>query len=82
MSQAGGLTTGANHRLATISPSQPIDSSGIHLRQGSRERKPSLSDGIAVERIAALDQHEPFKEATEDINKESESRRDLSKRSE
>ena len=43
---------------------------GTHPRQGHRERKASLSDGVAVDRIAALDQQGEFKEVTEELNKE------------
>ena len=43
---------------------------GIHFRQGHRERKPSLSDGVAVDRIAAVDQQEEFKGVTEGLNRE------------
>jgi len=32
--------------------------------------KPSLSDGVPVVRIAALDRQEDFKSATDDINRE------------
>lgn len=46
------------------------DGEGLHFRGGHRSRKPSLSDTVPVERIAALDQQEEFKDATEDINKE------------
>lgn len=40
-----------------------------------RERKNSLSDNVAVNRLAQLDPQEPFKECTEDINREVSMRR-------
>lgn len=46
------------------------DGEGLHYRGGRRNRKPSLSNTVPVERIAALDQEEEFKDATEDLNRE------------
>jgi len=43
---------------------------GLHIRQGPRMRRESLSDCIPVSRIAALDQTEPFPDATRDLNNE------------
>jgi glycerol-3-phosphate O-acyltransferase/dihydroxyacetone phosphate acyltransferase len=43
---------------------------GIHHRHGHRKRKASLSDGVAVDRIAAVDKQEEFKEVTEELNRE------------
>ncbi|KIY50875.1 glycerol-3-phosphate O-acyltransferase [Fistulina hepatica ATCC 64428] len=42
-----------------------------------RVRKPSLSDRIPVKRIAAVDRHEQFPEATSDLNQEAEQRKGL-----
>jgi glycerol-3-phosphate O-acyltransferase / dihydroxyacetone phosphate acyltransferase len=46
-------------------PAQPTED-GPHRR----ERRASLSDGVTVERISALDPREQFKDCTEDINSE------------
>jgi len=43
---------------------------GIHLRHGHRERKASLSDGVTIDRLAAVDRQEEFKEVTEELNRE------------
>jgi glycerol-3-phosphate O-acyltransferase/dihydroxyacetone phosphate acyltransferase len=53
------------------SPKEPAESgspaeSGLHRRQ----RRPSLSDLVPVERIGALDPREQFKDCTVDINSE------------
>ena len=51
--------------------SSPLgEGEGIHLRHGHRSRKASLSDGVAVDRIAAVDPQEEFKEVTEELNRE------------
>jgi len=58
---AGAGVAGAQGRFPSM-PTQP----------GSprRERRASLSDGVMVERIGALDPREQFKDCTEDINNE------------
>ncbi|KAF8077978.1 glycerol-3-phosphate O-acyltransferase [Lyophyllum atratum] len=43
---------------------------GLHLRQGHRERRHSLSDGVPVTRLAEVDRAEPFADATHDLNDE------------
>lgn len=43
------------------------DDTGHH-----RERRASLNNGVAVTRIAQVDKQEPFSEATQDLNKESD----------
>ncbi|KAI0256667.1 glycerol-3-phosphate O-acyltransferase [Lactifluus subvellereus] len=48
-----------------VQPGSPTEG-GPHRR----ERRASLSDGVTVERISALDPQEQFKECTEDINNE------------
>ncbi|THH14858.1 hypothetical protein EW146_g5540 [Bondarzewia mesenterica] len=48
----------------------PTEYEGLHHRQTHRGRKPSLSDSVAVERIAALDPDERFRECTDHINEE------------
>lgn len=61
-----------------LSPFVPSDSSGVtltHRRAGQRERKASLSDNVPVERIGRIDHDETFKEATKELNQESEARR-------
>jgi glycerol-3-phosphate O-acyltransferase / dihydroxyacetone phosphate acyltransferase len=42
----------------------------LHPRQGHRSRKASLSDSVPVDRIAATDGQELFKDATSNINDE------------
>jgi len=61
---------GDTHGSIETHPSPLGESEGIHFRHGHRERKASLSDGVAVDRIAAVDQQEEFKEVTEELNKE------------
>jgi glycerol-3-phosphate O-acyltransferase/dihydroxyacetone phosphate acyltransferase len=58
-----------------ISPTTELD--GIHFRhgQGHHARKASLSDGIAVSRIAAVERREPFEEATQELNSEADQKR-------
>lgn len=52
----------------TPSPSTaPMGTEGLHHR---RERRQSLTAGVSVERIAALEGGEPFDDATKDINEE------------
>ncbi|KAJ3725989.1 glycerol-3-phosphate O-acyltransferase [Lentinula raphanica] len=60
-------TTGADipFRIAS-SP----DDEGLHIRAGHRTRKESLSDGVSVQRLAAVDRKEPFPDATGDLNEE------------
>lgn len=47
-------------------------SSGPHLRKGPRERRSSLSDRVAVEKIGGLSPVESFKHATEELNRDVE----------
>jgi len=54
---------------STSSGIQATDSHSLHMRP--RQRKPSLSDLVSVERIATLDRQEPFPNATADLNEES-----------
>ncbi|TFK76477.1 glycerol-3-phosphate O-acyltransferase [Pluteus cervinus] len=42
----------------------------LHFRHGQRSRKPSLTDGVHVKRIAAVDEKENFTEATHNLNDE------------
>ena len=67
---SAGLTgnVGDSHGNIETHPS-PLGE-GIHFRQGHRERKASLSDGVAVDRIAAVDRQEEFKEVTGELNRE------------
>lgn len=48
----------------------PVNGNSLHHRQTHRDRKASLSDGVAVERIAALNPEERFQDCTRDINEE------------
>ena len=69
---SAGLTgyAGDTHGNIGTHTSPLGEGEGIHFRQGHRERKASLSDGVAVDRIAALDRQEEFKEVTEELNRE------------
>lgn len=58
-----------------LEPNPNLDSDGLHMRHPQRTRKASLSDGVSVERISALDREEPFEEATKEINDEISVRR-------
>ena len=64
-----GFTRGVGGNAETH-PSPLGEGEGIHLRHGHRERKASLSDGVAVDRIAAVDKQEEFREVTEELNRE------------
>lgn len=72
MSYHAGLTGdgGDTHGNVETQPSPLGEGDGIHFRHGHRERKASLSDGVAVDRIAAVDKQEEFKEVTEELNRE------------
>jgi glycerol-3-phosphate O-acyltransferase/dihydroxyacetone phosphate acyltransferase len=48
---------------------------GMNLRQGHRTRRESLSDGVSVSRIAAVDRAEQFANATQDLNDEIDRKR-------
>jgi len=61
---------GDTHGNVETYPGPLGDGEGNHLRHGHRERKPSLSDGVAVDRIAAVDRQEEFKGVTEALNRE------------
>lgn len=67
-----GLTgdVGDTHGNIENHPSPLGEGDGIHFRHGHRSRKPSLSDGVAVNRIAAVDKQEEFKEVTKELNRE------------
>lgn len=56
------------NRGASVSPAEPED--GLSFRHGHRTRRESLSDGIPVTRIAAVDRAEPFTHATQSLNEE------------
>ncbi|KAH9981321.1 glycerol-3-phosphate O-acyltransferase [Lactifluus volemus] len=58
----------SQHGATIYWPAQPASPTegGPHRR----ERRASLSDGVTVERISALDPREQFKDCTEDINNE------------
>ncbi|KAF8582673.1 glycerol-3-phosphate O-acyltransferase [Ramaria rubella] len=53
-----------------ISDVESTDSSGFNHRIGLRERKSSLSDRVAVEKIGELDPTDTFKHATEELNRD------------
>jgi len=61
---------GDTHGNIETQPSPLGDGEGVHLRHGHRERKASLSDGVAVDRLAAVDRQEEFKEVTDELNRE------------
>ncbi|KAL0946932.1 hypothetical protein HGRIS_013092 [Hohenbuehelia grisea] len=56
--------------VSSNATSPTVELDGIHFRSGHRERRPSLTDGVSVKRIAAVDPAEQFTEATQDINDE------------
>ncbi|ESK96944.1 glycerol-3-phosphate o-acyltransferase [Moniliophthora roreri MCA 2997] len=58
------------------SPTTEIDQ--LHFGAGRRNRKPSLSDKVPVERLAGLDRQEPFVAATDDLNEEIRHKREKS----
>lgn len=53
---------------STVLIPSPNGVSDLHHRP--RDRKSSLSDGVDVQRIGAMDRVEPFREATNEINRE------------
>ena len=69
----------AAQQLQSAGPSTAISSTeseaGFNLRQGHRTRRESLSDGVAVARIAAVDRAEQFANATHDLNDEIDRKR-------
>ena len=70
MSYRTGFTrdAGGTHGSVETHPSPLGEGEGVHLRH--RERKASLSDGVAVDRIAAVDKQGEFREVTEELNRE------------
>ncbi|KAJ4487991.1 glycerol-3-phosphate O-acyltransferase [Lentinula aciculospora] len=61
--------TNATEVVSASSLSSP-DDDGLHIRTGHRARRESLSDGVSVQRLAAVDRREPFPDATGDLNEE------------
>ena len=61
---------GDTHGNVESQPSPLGEGEGIHFRHGHRQRKASLSDGVAVDRIAAVDRQVEFKGVTEELNRE------------
>ena len=72
LSYYGGPTRGVGDTHGNIEtyPSPLGEGEGFHLRHGHHERRASLSDGVAVDRIAAIDKQEEFKKVTEELNRE------------
>jgi len=60
----------SNAEATTSSAPSPLDGGGLHPRHAHRSRKPSLSDSVPVDRIAAMDGQEQFKYMTSGINDE------------
>jgi glycerol-3-phosphate O-acyltransferase/dihydroxyacetone phosphate acyltransferase len=58
-----------------LAGSLPDMESKLNARQGHRTRRESLSDGVPVERIAAVDRAEQFANATQDLNEEIDMKR-------
>lgn len=56
--------------LIAAATSPATNGEGLHQRHGHRSRKPSLSDIVPLDRIAASSPQEPFKDATSEINNE------------
>ncbi|TFK42612.1 glycerol-3-phosphate O-acyltransferase [Crucibulum laeve] len=65
MSAAPPQESSSNSKASTV-----VGDTQLHLRQTHRTRRASLSDGVPVTRIAAVDREEPFNEATDDLNAE------------
>ena len=61
---------------ATSTGEKHTDNEGLHFRGQTRTRKASLSDDVPVEVIGSVDREEPFKDATQDLNKEMDKRRE------
>jgi len=60
--------TPATQQTTSSSSSSLRFNESLHMRQGSRQRKQSLSDLVPVERIGAVDRREPFDDATTSLN--------------
>ncbi|GJE95108.1 glycerol-3-phosphate O-acyltransferase [Phanerochaete sordida] len=70
-SNAGALPPGFPVMTSATEPGEGEGADeGLHMRHPQRTRKASLSDGVPVGRISALDREEPFEEATRDLNDE------------
>ncbi|KAJ7582744.1 glycerol-3-phosphate O-acyltransferase [Mycena floridula] len=64
-------------RLAPLPQGQvPTEQEGLQWRKGQRSRKASLSDGVPVERIAAVDRQQSFGSATDGLNQEIKKNKD------
>ncbi|KAI0818588.1 glycerol-3-phosphate O-acyltransferase [Irpex lacteus] len=76
MTPASSITSTTS---GTDAAGEIVDGSGdgLHMRQGNRARKASLSDGVPVGRIGGLDPEEPFDEATKELNQEIQKRKSL-----
>ncbi|KAF4579049.1 hypothetical protein EYR36_000858 [Pleurotus pulmonarius] len=61
---------------ASSSAVSPKESEGLHLRSCHRERRPSLTDRVPVQVIAAVDPKEQFTEATQGLNDEIRRKKD------
>ena len=66
----GDYDVGDTHGNVEISENPSGEGERIHHRHGHRERKASLSEGVAIDRIATVDKKEEFKEVTEELNRE------------
>ncbi|KAL0071434.1 Glycerol-3-phosphate/dihydroxyacetone phosphate acyltransferase [Marasmius tenuissimus] len=66
--QSSPLAYSSQFAMSPATPVNEVDQ--LSFRIGRRERKASLSDQVPVERIAQLDQQEPFDDATKDLNNE------------
>jgi len=57
-------------RMAPLISQTRTENEDSHTRLPHRTRRASLSDGVAVTRIAAMDPEESFSAATQDLNDE------------
>jgi glycerol-3-phosphate O-acyltransferase/dihydroxyacetone phosphate acyltransferase len=63
-------TEGESKTVNFPNPSRSVEIDGSCLRQAPRVRRHSLSDGVSVERIAAVNPQANFEDATHEINHE------------
>lgn len=70
LSQPPGAQATSIYSMTSSNTSPTTELDGLHFRKSQRTRKASLSDGVPVERLAAVDREEPFVSATDDLNDE------------
>ena len=70
LTPATKATTATEAVSTAIADNDDSNIANRHTTGGHRARRPSLSDGVPVQRIAEVDRAEPFSEATQDLNEE------------